>query len=806
MWGLFLGTSYAQTRIITGIVMDSATQKPLNGASVVVKNNQEENLKSGYTDERGIFNIRIATTSKADAVSFSYVQYAGKIIRLSAYAHGDTVNLGSVMLGFQTNSLEQVVIEGKRPPVSMRFDKQVYKASTFNNAVGGNGVDVLKNLPAFSVDALGQITFRGTSSFLLLVNGKTVQSDPATILAQIPSGNIENIEIITNPSAAYDADGRSGIINIITKNFKQEGWVLQSSVMGGLPPFNDFGNARNPQRYSAEISAGYRKNKWDLSSSLNYLRNDMAGYREGEVYTIINNIRTDFPSKGERSFERYNYGFRLAAGYEWNEKSTITGGFYYGRRFQIRDANLFYSNTRSSLLSGNEISAFDYYNPNRQQKEGAFTLANLGYEHKFSKKSSIAFTGLYERASLSGLTTNLNIPTPLSADTLQYTRNPGTNPLDAYRLKTDYKNGGFSAGYQFRYDVQDGNFLYLLQIPGTDQFEVVEEFTSGVKAIHIIHAAYLQYEGKKDNISYAGGLRMETTDRDLFFSKDNETRTLNLVNLFPNAQVRYSLDNQWNVKAGFSRRIRRTSNFELNPFPEREHSETLEQGDPDLLPELIGTLEIGLEHSYPQGSFFITPYFQRVKNPIQRTNKVFTDTILNRVFTNGEKATQIGLEMGNTQAITKWWQSIAGFNIYYFKINGDLFNSTIQAENEAWAFTLNLTQSFSFGKKWSGQLAVSYLSDRPTLQGEDSYFLNPSASIRKVSNDKRWNFQLLCQSADWGWGTSNKQRITTFGKDFFTSTNYIYEVNMIQFSIGFSLPKQNRKIVLPVSEIGEKEF
>ncbi len=101
---------------------------------------------------------------------------------------------------------------------------------------------------------------------------------------------------------------------------------------------------------------------------------------------------------------------------------------------------------------------------------------------------------------------------------------------------------------------------------------------------------------------------------------------------------------------------------------------------------------------------------------------------------------------------------------------------------------------------------MNYLSKRPTLQGEDSYFLNPSASLRKTTQDKRWTFQLLCQSADWGWGGTNKQRITTFGSDFYTTTNYIYEVNQIQLSVSFNLLKQNRKIVVPTSEIGEKEF
>ena len=794
----------AQKSLITGIVIDSLAEKPLSGATIVLKSEAGDIISSTTSGSLGEFSIKM-DTRKNGSIVFTYIQFAEKVIRLSAYDNEGNLNLGNIYLRNNTNALEQVIVQGRKPPVSMRFDRQVYKASVYNNAAGGSGVDVLRNLPAISVDASGSIAFRGSSNFLMLINGKVVQGDAATILAQIPAGSIENIEIITNPSAEYDAEGRSGIINVVTKNFRQDGWVLQATVMGGLPTFHDYGNERNARRYSGEVSAGFRKNKFDINASLNYLRNDIAGYREGDVFTIIDNHRTDFPSNGERSMERYNYGIRLSSGYELNENNTITAGFYYGKKFQIRDANLFYNNLRTDFVSGT-TSSFDYYNPNRQQKEGIFTLANLAFEHKFSKTSSITFTGLYESANLTSLTTNLNVLTPTRKDTLQYTRNPGTNPLDAWRLKVDYTNKGLSLGYQFRYDIQDGNFLYLTQIPGTPDFEVDDEFTSSVKAENFIHAGYVQYKNKWESLNYSAGLRLETTDRELKFSKDNETRTLSLVNLFPNAQLNYALPNKWNVKAGFSRRIRRTNNYELNPFPEREHSETLEQGDPDLLPELIGTVELGLEHSYAKGNFFFTPYFQSIKNPIQRTNKVYTDTILNRIYTNGEKATQMGVEIGSTHAITPWWQSIAGFNIYYYKINGGLFNNTVLAANQAWAFTFNTTQTFNLGKNWSSQLAVNYLSKRPTLQGEDSYFLNPSASIKKSTTDKRWTFQLLCQSADWGWGTSNKQRITTYGSDFYTTTNYIYEVNQVQLSVSYNLLKQNRKINLPVSEMGEKEF
>jgi outer membrane receptor protein involved in Fe transport len=621
----------------------------------------------------------------------------------------------------------------------------------------------------------------------------------------LPASNIENVEIISNPSANFDADGRSGIVNVVMKNFRQEGWVLQANAMGGLPALDNFGNDREPRRFGGDLSASYRKNKFELATSVNYLRNDQAGLREGQVYTIIEDRRTDFPSEGERSFYRYNYGFRLSSSYEFNDRNTLSAGFYAGKKFQIRDANLNYYNTHTDLNTG-AITNFNYYNANRQQKEGQFTLANLEWLIRFSKQSSLTLTALYERAALEGLTTNLNVPNKGSEDTIQYTRNPSTNPLNAYRLKADYKNGAWSAGYQFRYDIQDGDFLYLTQIPGTNYFEVDKEFTSRVKAKNIIHAGYLQYDDKWQDLQYSVGLRMETTDRTLQFSKNNETRKLFLLNLFPTAQLRYQLPDKWALKAGISRRIRRTNNYELNPFPEREHSETLEQGDPDLLPELITTAEIGMEHTYPKGSFFLAPYYQHIKNPIQRTNSVYNDSILNRVFTNGNTANQWGIEMGSTHKVVSWWQSVIGFNFYRYSINGVLFNNTIQAQNSAWAYTINITESFNLGRNWSSQLALNYLSKRPTLQGEDSYFLNPAASIRKQTADKRWSFQLLCQFLDLGWNKSNQQRITTSGSNFFTTTNYIYEVNQIQLSVSFNLLKQNRKIVVPVSEIGEKEF
>jgi outer membrane receptor protein involved in Fe transport len=244
----------------------------------------------------------------------------------------------------------------------------------------------------------------------------------------------------------------------------------------------------------------------------------------------------------------------------------------------------------------------------------------------------------------------------------------------------------------------------------------------------------------------------------------------------------------------------------LNPLPEREHSETLEQGDAELLPELISTFETGIEQTFAKGSFYATAYYQDVKNPIQRVNKVFNDTILNRVFTNAGRANQVGIETNYTYQINKIWSSLIGGNIYRYGIKGTLFNNSIAIQNSSWVYSINATESFSLPQNWLLQLSINYISEKATAQGEDSRFLTPHLTIKKTSKDKRWNAQMQWLNLDPGFNQSNRQRITTYGSDFYSTTNYVYEVNQLHLSIGYNLTRKNRKINLPVSEIGEKEF
>jgi len=708
-------------------------------------------------------------------------------------------------------SLTDIVVKGKKPSVTFKLDRQVFRASEYANASNGNVVDLIKNLPAVAVNGQGEISVRGSASIQVLINGRPVQGEPGFVLGQLSAASVESVEYISSPGATFDAEGKNGILNIITKNAPEKGLLVQANVMGGAPPFNDFDNKRytSPQRHSTDLSLGYQKGKWDISSGLSYIRNDMAGYREGDVYTISSLLETRFPSVGERSFKRYSFGGRFAASLQQTEKSRYEIALYRGKKYQSRVADLDYANARIDLFFGTTISRFNYFNENTAEKEGVFSLATIGSQHRINKEFDFSQSLQYEGADLESLTSNLNFSDRSKSLLFQETSNPSSNPLHAFRWKADLNrkkgNMNWQAGVQLRHDIQQGDFLYLYRERAGAVYITDPFFSSDLDVRNNIQAGYFQFSNQKNKWFWQAGLRVEQMNRRLVI-QNNVPQTLNLLNLFPSYLVRYKLNDDAVIKNSFTRRIKRTNNFELNPLPEREHSETLEQGDPNLLPELTGIWELGLEQKWGSGNLAISLYHQRIKNPIQRVNKVFNDTILNRVFTNAGQATQTGIELGFNKRVGRVWQIMIGGNAFRYAIKGDIFNGTLPVNNSSWVFSINTTQTFNFKSNWTLQYSMNYLSLRATAQGEDGAFLTPNLSFKKATKDNRWNFQLQWLFMDAGLGISNIQRITTRGNNFFTTTNYIYEPDQIQISCGFNLTRKNRKLSLPQSEMAEKEF
>jgi outer membrane receptor protein involved in Fe transport len=810
---LFIQTISAQKASIKGMILDNQNEEPIEYASIALLSSFDNSVISGtVSNKNGNFTIQNIKDGNYK-LKIYFVGYESLLLENIKVENNQNIQLESIQLKLSHQALEEVLVAGKKVNSSNKIDKQQYKASQFETAKGGSAIDVIKNLPSVTVNSQGDISLRGSNGFMVLVNGKPVLTDAATILSQLPANTIQNIELITAPSAKYDPDGKGGIINIVTTKGSTDGFALSANALGGLPSTDDYDNLEKPKRFGTDVSVNYKKEKIDFSVTANYQRNDNNGYREGDVYTKDSdtNTITRLPSNGERSFDKHNYSIKTALLYTANKNNAFNFGFYLGKKFQARRADLVYNNSTSDLITDLVLSQFTYFNSNVQTKEGKFTLANFDYTHTFANESTLTASTLYEYANLYGNTINLNMDYPAKATFFQEVNNPYKNPISGFRFKLDYAiaigEGKLESGYQYRNDKQDGTFGYNVN---PEPFPPVDnsQFRGTAKTNNHINAVYSQYSGKSEKLNYVAGLRYEYAQREVLLSTDINPHLLNFSNLFPSANLLYTLNEAWNVKVGYSKRVQRNNNSELNPIPEREHSETLEQGDPDLLPQFVDLAELGINHTFKKGTFFTTLYYQNIKNPIQRVNSVYNDTILNRVYTNAKRARLYGLELGTNLKPQKWMSFYFGANIYNYKIDGDLdiLGETSAVNNSDWVYSLNANGTFNLDKNWSLTANVNYTSAKPTAQGEDSRFLIPNMVVKKTILDGKGSLGLLWQNINFGNMGTNQQRITTSGSDFYTTTNYIYETNVLLLNFSYNFNKLTPKNKLPISEFGEKEF
>lgn len=805
-----LFSAQAQTGVtITGNVADSQTQKPLAYCSVALFRSQDSTLVAGLlTSDKGSFKFENIAFGNY-YLQTQYIGYAKAVVGLPNLQNAQIFKVPAILMNPDPRTLEEVEVKADRQTVENKIDRQVYRADKFLTSQGGTAIDVLRNTPSVTVNSEGAITLRGSSGFLVLINGKPIQTDATVILNQLPANLIENVEIITAPSVRYDPDGKSGIINITTKAAIAGSTSFNANVQGGLPAIYHYNNLENPQRFGADATFNRRSGKWEFGLGGNYLRNDIAGQRTGDVNTTIDTIYTSFPSDGERSFARYNYTLRGSISFQPTTRNTFSAGVYTGYRSQSRRADIVYNNTKIDLTTGQTIGRITYFNSNIARKSGRITVGNLDYTHLFNNKSTLTISGLLEHANMEGLTTNLNLEEPARNTILQSSRNPSENPLNAFRLKADYAimigQGKLETGYQYRNQVQSGNFHYLNLNLESGDFEVLPEFSSKTKVINHIHSVYGQYSGKVSKLEYVGGLRYEYATRE-FTAGSQDTRNLNLSNLFPSLNLQYQFNESLRAKASYSKRVQRSTNNELNPFPEREHSETLESGDPDILPEFIDLSELGIVKDFKKGNLFVNVYNQRIKNVVNRVNSVYNDTVLNRIYTNAGLGTSWGLEAGTTFNIAKWWQVYGGGNLYHYKIKGSLFNKEVNVNTSSWIYSINANSTFKLSGTFQIQGSLNYLSKRITAQGEDSRFITPALSVKKIFLKGKLAGTLQWQNIDLGVLGSNRQRITTFGKDFFTTTNYIQETDIFLLNLSYNLNQTAKKTKLPSSEFGDKEF
>ncbi|WP_439130682.1 TonB-dependent receptor domain-containing protein [Polaribacter sp.] len=800
---------------ITGTVTDKEDNTPLEYATVALYKQSPKKLLTGVvTNANGVFTFD-KLKKGSYSIEISFIGYQPKKI-VSIIFTGDKKDLGTLQLSLG-NTLNEVVITTERATVVSKIDKQVFDATKFQNSQGGSGTDVIRNLPSVSINGTGDISVRGTTGFVVLLNGKPVQGNPATILNQLPANAIDKVEVITAPSAKFDPEGKAGILNIFTKKGALNGTFAQINTRIGAPSIEDYNNSESAKRYGIDATYNYRKDKWNFSLGASYQRNDKSGRREGDVFTIINDIKTSFPSDGERSFDEENYSGNITLDYTPNENNEFSLGFFAGKRSKDRRADIVYfdNNAVQPANSNDRLYTFQYFNENLRIRKSDFALGSFDYTHKFADKSKLSASLLYEYTLLGGPTTNRNLGFPDTTQIIQDEFNTNDNPLFGTLFRVDYEFANFSfgkleTGYQYRFLDHQGDFLYTRRNNTTGVFATVPEFTSEIDLKRTLHSSYINLTNKKEKWQYAAGVRLEKMDRELTLQGADqltpEVILFDYLQLFPSASVEYSLENKTKLKAAYSRRVQRTTTFKMNPFREREHSETLEQGDKNLKPEFVDLVEIRVSKRYKKGnSVYATAYYRNVKNLVNRVNKVFNDTILDRIYSNVGRGKSLGLELGAQLKPTEKWSNFIGANIFNFDIDGAYNGDKI--ETNATQYSININSTYQFNTTTSLQFTLNYLSNRVTAQGEDSRFYSPNLTFRKTFYNNRLAATLQWQHMDLGLLDTNEQRITTSKPgSFFTTTNYVYEVDMITLNLSYNFNSNKNKSKFIKSEFGAKEF
>ena len=791
---------------------------PLEYATAVLYHQGSGELVTGVvTDIEGVF--RIPDVDKGTYyLEASFIGFQTKTLRDIQVTNGNNpVDLDTITLTIGDNQLSEVVVEGERATVINKIDRQVFDTTKFQNSQGGSATDVVRNIPSVTVDGLGEISVRGSTGFVVLLNGNPVQGNASTLLNQLPANAIERVEVITAPSAKYDPEGKAGILNIITRKGAADGAFAQINIKGGFPSIEKYDNAEPHQRYGVDATYNVMKGDWNVSLGANYQRNDLGGRREGDIFTIIGDTLTRFPSDGERSFDELNYSGRFTLDFTPDSLNTYSLGFYAGKRQKDRLADIIYFDNHgiTPAEGGERLYTFQYFNHNLRIRKGDFVLGSLDYAHVFGDRSELSTSFLYEYTLLGGPTESDNQGFPDNGIVYQQEYNTNDNPLNGIRFQLDYAWKPFSfgqleTGYQYRNLVHNGDFVYERRNNATDEFELVPEFSSEVDLVRDLHSAYAQLQGEKDKWEYAAGLRIEAMDR-TFDLRDkvglvDTTYTYDYVRPFSSASLQYTFGNSTKVKAAYSKRVERSATFKMNPFPEREHSETLEQGDPTLRPEFIDLFELGVTKNFGDGnSVYATAYYRDVKNLVNRVNTIYNDTILNRIYSNVGDGRSLGLELGIQLKPTKDWSNFIGANLYDHSIDGEYDGKTV--DSDAFVYSINANSTVDLSDTASAQFSFNYISAQNTAQGEDSRFYSPNLTLRKTFFDDRLVATLQWQNIDMGLLDTNEQRITTFREgEFFTTTNYVYEVDIVLLNLSYTFNNNKDKSKFIDSEFGKREF
>ena len=722
---------------ITGKVIDKENKQPLEYATITLKSNNRPNfIQGGITDSEGNFQIESVPGQYDINIEFiSFVTYIMKAVSLKS-----NLNLGTIALEIDPNELEEVELVGEQTQVEIRLDKRIYNVGKDITVRGGSVADVLGNIPSITVDVEGNIALRGNNNVRILINGKPsglVGISGPDGLRQLPSESIEKVEVITSPSARYDAEGTGGILNIILKKQERSGFNGNFNINGGVP-----------ETFRGTATVNWKTKKLNLFSTNTIGRRTSIsnGLSENEYFNEEEANSYLFET-GKINRERDQLFISLGAEYFIDNSSSFTLNGFYRDNEGINDGVVNIDELNS--LGGSPISTVErkQYEP---ELDESFQLSGL-YEKKFNDKGhEISATYQYEQSTEDELAQITSLQTFPS---IRINDNEEVTTLESQKrilAQVDYiypldENTQIELGYRGTFNTIETD--YEVAFIENNNRSIDTDLTNVLVYKEYVNAAYSQFGKKINKFSLLLGLRMEDSNIVIDQRTTNDYTNKRYTNWFPTVNLSFEIDQKESITLGYAKRIRRPRGFFLNPFPSRNSITNFFQGNPDLDPASTGSFDLGYLKRFKKFTINGSIYYQRTTNNFQFVNEDTGETVilsgdpndpisdlvivpvLRRGPINLSKNKRYGGEANLTFTPNRKIRLNANFNVYSNEVIGTYNGFVFDAKNVSWSS--RFISSINFGKGLSWQNQLFFRGPRVTAQSKSKPLGGLSTAINK---------------------------------------------------------------------------
>lgn len=759
---------------IKGQVVSENTKKPLPYANIFVKSIKDDKTVTGAIGKQdGSFLVEKAPAGKY-YIEVKFIGHEKKVFKdILITPRNKVIDLGVVKLKEAVTRTGTAVVTAERERVEFKIDKKVVNISTDIAAQGKTAAEALENVPSINVDVEGNVSLRGSSNFTVFIDGRPSVLDGNEILQQLPASAIENIEIITNPSAKYDPDGMAGIINVVTKKDMLNGLSGLLNVTAGTK-----------DKYNTDLTLSYRTSDFEFFGGFDWSDNNFEGNGEMKQETYYADSTVFRQNIGERLFARGGHNTKFGFGWNLTDATNIKLEGNIGMRGFDRNAY-----TEASEYSDAREGISYYVNDNKASHDRDYYSTSFDFMHKFSDNGH-QLTGMafYSSRDASGedLQTKFLTNNNFEDKVIDYENKSIEDANDHdYRFKLDYvlpfsETDKLEAGWQAKIEEEKEDFNFYNLNEG--DWVINDKYTNDMDFKLNIQSLYTTYSGGISDFGYQLGLRGEYTKRTIDVEKADKIYEIDRFDIFPTLHMSHKIGKKDQIQASYSRRINRPHGRNLDPFPSFINDYNIRIGNPEVEPEYVNSMEIGYQKMFEGGMFSVESFYRLSENLITRVTNTYDDQpgIFYHTVANLDKSHAVGMELMTSYAFTKWFNFNLTGSYYYYTLDGKLQDDdAVNKSTNSW--NLRGMGNFVLGRSTRLQFNAFYNLPSISAQGDVEDFFTMSASLRQDFLDRKLTLALNAR----GLIGTMKHEFSVSGKNYQTYNMFEREAPVVSLSISY---------------------